>query len=276
MVEISSPPASQGPPLKPKTEEQSTPVRPFLTPASHHSCHLLLLASDLVRADDGGEVVARKVAQLIALKHLPWVRHNVAPSLLVQLLQEEILGREPEVDGIGAIQLSSQPLEEGEMKIRLIYETHLLAILAEILQLQVLSCLHHLQHILLHHLQISPHHAGEYQGQSLRRACGPLDNGDGKDVLLVGASAEQRQEELAVGSKDWLGDRVATSILVDQDCVVFGQIILQTICQKFRKACLHLHPTTFRIFVMDLLVLSTIFVFLLKQISYFFLAYIIS
>ena len=57
--------------------------------------------------------------------------------------------------------------------------------------------------------------------------------------------------------------------MVDQDCVVFGQIILQTICQKFRKACLHLHPTTFRIFVMDLPVLSTIFVFLLKLISYF-------
>ena len=272
-----APPASRGHPLKAKPEEQSTPVTPFclILTLAQHPDNLLLLADDLVRANDGGEGGGRQVKQLVAVKDLLCVRHDVAPCLLLQLLQEELLGKKPEADGVGAIQLSSQPLEEGEMKIRLIYETHLLAILAEILQLQVLSCLHHLQHILLHHLQISPHHAGEYQGQSLRRACGPLDNGDGKDVLLVGASAEQRQEELAVGSKDWLGDRVATSILVDQDCVVFGQIILQTICQKFRKACLHLHPTTDRIFVMDLLVLSTIFVFLLKQISYFFLAYII-
>ena len=169
MYRYELPPASQGHPLKPKTEEQSTPVRLFLTPASHHSCHLLLLAGDLVRADDGGEVVARKVEQLIALKHLPWVRHNVAPSLLVQLLQEEILGREPEVDGIGAIQLSSQPLRTSSTQI-LLFRSHLLAILAESFDLQVLSCLHHLHDVLLLHLHLLPHHTGEHQGQPLRRA----------------------------------------------------------------------------------------------------------
>ena len=58
-------------------------------------------------------MVARKVAQLIALKHLPAVRHNVAPSLLAKLLQEEILGGEPEADGVGALQLSSQPLRKN-------------------------------------------------------------------------------------------------------------------------------------------------------------------
>ena len=39
--------------------------------------HLLLLPSDLVRTNDGGEVVTREVTQLITLKHLPWVCHNV-------------------------------------------------------------------------------------------------------------------------------------------------------------------------------------------------------
>ena len=85
----------------------------FDTYVASDQYHLLLLPSDLVRANDGGEVVTREVAQLIALEHLPWVCHNVAPSLPVKLLQEEILGREPEADGIGAIQLSSQPLREN-------------------------------------------------------------------------------------------------------------------------------------------------------------------
>ena len=98
--------------------------------ASHQN-HLLLLASDLVRANDGGEVVARKVAQLIVLKHLPWVRCNVAPNLLVKLLQEEILGREQEADGVGAIQLSSQPLRTKSTQI-LHFLSLLLAVLAEI------------------------------------------------------------------------------------------------------------------------------------------------
>ena len=101
--------------------------------------------------------------------------------------------------------------------------------LTESFYLQVLSCLHHLHHVLLIHLNLLPHHTGEHQGQPLRRACAPLDDGDGEVVLLVRASAEQRKEELAVDGEDWLGDRVATSILVDQDGVVRSQAILQTI-----------------------------------------------
>ena len=58
----------------------------------------------------------------------------------------------------------------------------------------------------------------------------------GEGVLLLRASAEERQEELAVDGEDWLGDRVATSILVDQGGVVRGQTVLKTICQRFRKA----------------------------------------
>ena len=75
--------------------------------------------------------VSRKVAQLIVLKHLSWVRRNVAPNLLVKLLQEEILGREQEADGVGAIQLSSQPLRTKPTQI-LPFLSLLLAILAEI------------------------------------------------------------------------------------------------------------------------------------------------
>ena len=59
-------------------------------------------------------MVGRQVEQLIALKHLLWPCCNVAPSLLVELLQKEILSREPEADGVGAIQLSSQPLRERD------------------------------------------------------------------------------------------------------------------------------------------------------------------
>ena len=113
--------------------------------------------------------MARKVAQLITLKHLPGVRHNAAPSLLAKLLQEEILGREQETDGVGAIQLSSQPLRTNSTQI-LLFRAHLLAILAESFDLQVLSCLHHLHYVLLLHLHLLPHHTGEHQGQPLRRA----------------------------------------------------------------------------------------------------------
>ena len=78
-------------------------------------------------------------------------------------------------------------------------------LLDERIHLQVLSCLHRLHHFLLLHLHLLlPHHSGEHQGQLLRHAWAPLGNGNGEFVLLVRASAEQPQEELVVGGKDWL------------------------------------------------------------------------
>ena len=98
--------------MKAKPEEQSTPVTPFclILTLAQHPDNLLLLADDLVRANDGGEGGGRQVKQLVAVKDLLCVRHDVAPCLLLQLLQEELLGKKPEADGVGAIQLSSQPL----------------------------------------------------------------------------------------------------------------------------------------------------------------------
>ena len=61
-------------------------------------------------------MVGRQVEKLVPLKNLHWVRHNVAPRLLLKLIQEELLGSEPEADGVGAVQLSSQPLREREIK----------------------------------------------------------------------------------------------------------------------------------------------------------------
>ena len=80
--------------------------------------NLFLLASDLVGGDDGGQGIGRQPAQLALLHYLGQVVHDVVPRLLVQLLQEQVLGGQPEPDGVGGVQLSSQPLEVGEVKKR--------------------------------------------------------------------------------------------------------------------------------------------------------------
>lgn len=87
-------------------------------PIDLQQVNLFLLASDLVGGDDGGQGIGRQPAQLALLHHLGQVAHDAVPRLLVQLLQEQVLGGQPEPDGVGGVQLSSQPLEVGEVKKR--------------------------------------------------------------------------------------------------------------------------------------------------------------